>query len=85
MEQSGRIRPPLSHPRSGEPSLVATGRHPSYGVRVPPPPASLPPPGSEDVLYLVDLSGYVYRAYHAIAPLSSSKGETKNVLARWAG
>src|SRR5262249_61973756 len=37
--------------------------------------AVLPPPSSEDVLYLIDLSGYVFRAYHAIAPLSSSKGE----------
>ena len=49
-------------------------------MRVPPPPASLPPPGAEDVLYLVDLSGYVYRAYHAIAPLSSSKGETTHAV-----
>ncbi len=59
------------------------GRHPSYGVRVSPsspPPSSLPPPGSEDVLYIVDLSGYVYRAYHAIAPLSSSKGETTHAV-----
>ena len=58
----------------GHRSRVATGSHRSYGVRVPPS-AVLPPPGSEDVLYIVDLSGYVYRAYHAIAPLSSSKGE----------
>ncbi len=49
-------------------------------MRVPPPPSSLPPPGSEDVLYLVDLSGYVYRAYHAITPLSSSKGETTHAV-----
>jgi len=49
-------------------------------VRVPPPAASLPPPGSDDVLYLVDLSGYVYRAYHAIAPLSSSKGEATHAV-----
>ena len=40
----------------------------------------LPPPGSEDVLYVVDLSGYVYRAYHAIAPLSSSKGEPTHAV-----
>ncbi|OJY26722.1 MAG: DNA polymerase I [Myxococcales bacterium 68-20] len=40
----------------------------------------MPPPGSDDVLYLVDLSGYVYRAYHAIAPLSSSKGETTHAV-----
>ncbi|MDB4945675.1 MAG: polymerase [Labilithrix sp.] len=35
----------------------------------------LPPAGSEDVLYLMDLSGYVYRSYHALPPLSNSKGE----------
>lgn len=31
--------------------------------------------GSDDVLYIVDLSGYVYRAYHAIPPLNSPSGE----------
>jgi DNA polymerase-1 len=35
----------------------------------------LPAPGEADVLYLVDLSGYVFRAYHAIAPLTSPTGE----------
>jgi DNA polymerase-1 len=40
----------------------------------------LPPPGSEDVLYLVDLSGYVYRAYHAVPPLSNSKGEPTHAV-----
>jgi DNA polymerase-1 len=43
-------------------------------------PATLPPPGAEGVLYLVDLSGYVFRAYHAIAPLSSSKGEPTHAV-----
>jgi len=33
------------------------------------------PPGAEDVVYVVDLSSYVLRAYHAIAPLSSPSGE----------
>jgi DNA polymerase-1 len=42
--------------------------------------ASLPAPGTEDSLYLVDLSGYVFRAYHAIAPLSSSKGEPTHAV-----
>ena len=32
-------------------------------------------PGADDVLYLVDLSGYVFRAYHAVAPLTSPTGE----------
>jgi len=43
-------------------------------------PAALPPPGSQDVLYIVDLSGYVFRAYHAIAPLSNSKGEVTHAV-----
>ncbi len=42
--------------------------------------AALPPPGTQRVLYLVDLSGYVFRAYHAIAPLSSSRGEPTHAV-----
>ncbi|AKT36241.1 DNA polymerase I [Chondromyces crocatus] len=38
-------------------------------------PTALPPAGAPDVLYLIDLSGYVFRAYHAISPLSSPSGE----------
>lgn len=38
-------------------------------------PTELPPPGSPDTLYLIDLSGYVFRAYHAIAPLQNATGE----------
>jgi DNA polymerase I len=33
------------------------------------------PPGSDDVVYVVDLSSYVLRAYHAVAPLMSPSGE----------
>ncbi|MEO7110117.1 MAG: 5'-3' exonuclease H3TH domain-containing protein, partial [Polyangiaceae bacterium] len=43
-------------------------------------PSALPSPGTENVLYLIDLSGYVFRAYHAIAPLSSSKGEPTHAV-----
>src|SRR6478752_9479505 len=43
-------------------------------------PAQLPPPGSDDTLYVVDLSGYVFRAYHALPPLSSSKGEPTHAV-----
>jgi DNA polymerase I len=43
-------------------------------------PSALPPPGSENHLFLVDLSGYVFRAYHAIAPLSSTKGEPTHAV-----
>src|ERR1700722_11196842 len=42
--------------------------------------ASLPAPAAADVLYLVDLSGYVFRAYHALPPLSSSKGEPTHAV-----
>ncbi len=42
--------------------------------------ARLPPPGAADVLYLVDLSGYVFRAYHALPPLSSSRGEPTHAV-----
>lgn len=39
-------------------------------------PSALPEAGADDVLYLVDLSGYVFRAFHAIAPtLTSPAGE----------
>ena len=38
------------------------------------------PAGSPDVLYLVDLSSYVLRAYHAVAPLSSPNGEPTHAV-----
>ena len=40
----------------------------------------LPEAGATDVVYLVDLSGYVFRAYHALPPLSSSKGEPTHAV-----
>jgi len=42
--------------------------------------ARLPEVAAADVLYLVDLSGYVFRAYHALPPLSSSKGEPTHAV-----
>jgi DNA polymerase-1 len=38
----------------------------------------LPAAGSDGVLYIVDLSGYIFRAYHAIPELSSPSGEATN-------
>src|ERR1700733_8679932 len=42
--------------------------------------AHLPPPGAVDALYVVDLSGYVFRAYHALPPLSSTRGEPTHAV-----
>jgi DNA polymerase-1 len=42
--------------------------------------AALPEAGARDVLFLVDLSGYVFRAYHALPPLSSSRGEPTHAV-----
>ncbi|MDO8644646.1 MAG: hypothetical protein Q7S00_06760, partial [bacterium] len=33
-----------------------------------------------ETLYLVDASGYIFRAYYAIRPLSNSKGLPTNAL-----
>jgi len=37
-------------------------------------------PGADDVLHLVDLSGYVFRAYHALAPLTNAAGEPTHAV-----
>ncbi|HSQ63652.1 MAG TPA: DNA polymerase I [Polyangiaceae bacterium] len=42
--------------------------------------AQLPAPDAEGVVFLIDLSGYVYRAYHALPPLSSAKGEPTHAV-----
>ncbi|HVR19739.1 MAG TPA: DNA polymerase, partial [Polyangiaceae bacterium] len=38
------------------------------------------PAGSPDVLYIVDVSSYVLRAYHALVPLSSPSGEPTHAV-----
>lgn len=40
--------------------------------------SNLPGTGARDVLWLIDLSNYVFRAYHALPPLSNSYGEPTN-------
>ncbi len=37
--------------------------------------AELPPPGDPRTLTVLDLSGYVFRAFHALPPLTSTRGE----------
>ena len=39
-----------------------------------------PPPGDRRTLYVVDISGYVFRAYHALPPLSSPSGEPTHAV-----
>ncbi len=41
---------------------------------------SLPPAGDPDVLYVVDLTGYVFRAYHALPPMSTASGEPTHAV-----
>jgi DNA polymerase I len=44
------------------------------------PKATLPEPGDPHTLTVMDLSGYVFRAYHALPPLSSSRGEPTHAV-----
>ena len=43
-------------------------------------PTPLPAAGAEGVLYLVDISGYVFRAFYALPPLTSERGEPTGAL-----
>lgn len=43
-------------------------------------PAQLPAPGSPGVLYIVDISGYVFRAFYALPPLTNERGEPTGAL-----
>ncbi len=40
----------------------------------------LPAPADVGALWIVDLSGYIFRAYHAVAPLSSPTGEPTHAV-----
>ncbi len=41
---------------------------------------TLPEPGDPRVLYVVDLTGYVFRAYHALPPMSTASGEPTHAV-----
>jgi len=42
--------------------------------------ATLPPAGADDVLYIVDILGYIFRSFHGISnPLTSPSGEPTSV------
>ena len=45
----------------------------------------LPPKGDPATVYVIDISSYVFRAYHALPPLSNSKGEPTHAVAGVAG
>ena len=60
-------------------AMPAASPAPSPGTSTVANPA-LPPPGADGHLFLIDLSGYIFRAYHAIAPLSNSKGEVTHAV-----
>jgi DNA polymerase-1 len=47
--------------------------------------AALPPPGADDVLYLVDISGWIHRAFHALPPLTGPSGEPTGAVSGVAG
>ncbi|GAB4112269.1 MAG: DNA polymerase I [Sandaracinaceae bacterium] len=42
--------------------------------------AHLPEPGDPHVVYVLDLSGFVFRAYYALPPLSNRKGEPTHAI-----
>ena len=41
----------------------------------------LPKKGDPETIYVIDISSYVFRAYHALPPLSNSKGEPTHAVA----
>ncbi len=43
-------------------------------------PTTLPAKGDPSALYVIDISSYVFRAYHALPPLSSSRGEPTHAV-----
>jgi DNA polymerase I len=42
--------------------------------------AKLPAPGDPKALYVIDISGYIFRAYHALPPLQSPQGEPSHAV-----
>ncbi|MBT8450906.1 MAG: DNA polymerase I [Deltaproteobacteria bacterium] len=44
-------------------------------------PGALPKKGDRRAIYVIDISSYVFRAYHALPPLSNSKGEPTHAIA----
>ena len=41
---------------------------------------ALPPAGDPRTLYLIDISGYLFRAYHALPPLNNTHGEPTHAV-----
>ncbi|AKT38776.1 5'-3' exonuclease [Chondromyces crocatus] len=47
--------------------------------------AELPLPGADDAVYLLDIAGWVHRAFHAMPPLQSPRGEPIGAVSGVAG
>jgi len=75
----------MSGPPSGPPSSRSSAAsrpassRPASSKLAPSATTRLPPPGSR-ALYIIDLSNHVHRAYHGIAPLSTTKGEPTHAV-----
>jgi DNA polymerase-1 len=67
--------PPMTRSASNPPSVSPNATSAAVQGRT-----QLPLPGDPNTLYLVDLSGYVFRAYHAIPALSNTKGEPTHAV-----
>jgi DNA polymerase-1 len=44
------------------------------------PTSTLPAAGDANTLYVIDVSGYIFRAYHALPPLTSERGEPTHAV-----
>ncbi|EYF00798.1 5'-3' exonuclease [Chondromyces apiculatus] len=64
---------------------MATFPPPGDATRPAPGAAVLPPPGADDAVYLVDIAGWIHRAFHAMPPITSPRGEPIGAVSGVAG
>jgi DNA polymerase I len=68
------------HPRRQGGSPAGAAATLCNGARAMTDPTTLPEKGDPSALYVIDISSYVFRAYHALPPLSSSRGEPTHAV-----